>query len=71
MASDRYLARFGGDEFAVLQTDVGDATAAGALAAKIGEIARRALPHRGHEVRVTASIGISYLRAELAGPEAV
>ncbi|MGC2781446.1 MAG: EAL domain-containing protein [Bradyrhizobium sp.] len=69
-ASD-LVARFGGDEFAVLQTEVGEATAAGTLAAKI--VDTLAAPYRigTNEVRVTASLGISFYSAELAGPEAV
>ena len=65
------VARFGGDEFAILQTDVTDPATAGTLARKI--IRSLAAPYMidGDELRVTASIGIAPYSDEVAGPEAM
>jgi diguanylate cyclase (GGDEF)-like protein/PAS domain S-box-containing protein len=53
------VARYGGDEFGVLQTDTSEPANAGALASKIlGTLSRRHLVE-GNEIHVTASIGIS------------
>jgi diguanylate cyclase (GGDEF)-like protein len=63
------VARFGGDEFAVLQTDAFESTASGALAGRI--IAALGNPYfiEGNEVCVTASIGISHSSSALEGPD--
>jgi diguanylate cyclase (GGDEF)-like protein len=52
------IARFGGDEFAILQTDVKDQSAAMLLAGKL--IEQIAVPYTidGHEIRTAASIGV-------------
>ena len=65
------VARFGGDEFAILQTDVTDPAAAGSLAKKI--IRSLADPYTidGDELRITASVGIAPYTDEVAGPEAM
>jgi len=52
------LARLGGDEFAVLQTDLGDATGARIFAEKLLATLRRPTVIDGHEIRITATIGI-------------
>jgi diguanylate cyclase len=65
------FARFGGDEFAVLQTDVGDPAEAGLLASKIGELIAKPYLIEGNEVHISASIGISRYTAEVAGPDAL
>jgi diguanylate cyclase (GGDEF)-like protein len=65
------VARFGGDEFAILQTDVTDPTVAGALAAAIGQLVGAPFNIDGHEVHITSSIGISLYSPEVAGPEAM
>ncbi len=65
------VARFGGDEFAVLARDVADAEPTDALADKI----RTALAARyelgGPVVQVTASIGIARYTADIASPDAL
>ncbi len=63
------VARFGGDEFAILQTNVTDPADAGALAEKIR--ASLAAPYRidGNEVRITVSIGIALYSNEIARPD--
>jgi diguanylate cyclase (GGDEF)-like protein/PAS domain S-box-containing protein len=62
------IARFGGDEFAILQSDVLDPSDAGVFAATI--IQTIAVPFDiGTEIHITASIGISVYSAESANPE--
>jgi diguanylate cyclase (GGDEF)-like protein len=63
------VARFGGDEFAILQSDVTDPAMAGALAAEIGRQLAMPFVIDGHQVRITSSIGISLYTAELVDPE--
>jgi diguanylate cyclase (GGDEF)-like protein len=53
------VARFGGDEFAILQMDASDPLAAATLAARLGTCLACPFMIEGHEVRVTLSIGIS------------
>jgi diguanylate cyclase (GGDEF)-like protein/PAS domain S-box-containing protein len=53
------VARLGGDEFAVLQTEVVHREEAGALAARIIEAVTRPFLCDGHEISVSASIGIT------------
>jgi len=65
------VARFGGDEFAVLQSDAEDVAAAGALAAKIRQILAQPYVIAGNEVHISASIGISHYTADIAGPDAM
>jgi diguanylate cyclase (GGDEF)-like protein len=64
-------ARFGGDEFAILQADVSDPMAAATLAARIGTCLAVPFAIEGHEVRITASIGISPYSVDVAGPAAM
>ena len=58
------VARFGGDEFAILETDIGEPTDAGLLAGKI--LAALAAPFHidGNEIRSGASIGIAVYGAD-------
>jgi diguanylate cyclase (GGDEF)-like protein len=65
------VARFGGDEFAILQADASDPIAAATLAARIGTCLAAPFTIEGHEVRVTASIGISPYSADVVGAEAM
>ena len=65
------VARFGGDEFAILQADASDPMAAATLAARVGTGLAAPFTIEGHEVRITASIGISPYSADLAGVEAM
>jgi diguanylate cyclase (GGDEF)-like protein len=65
------VARFGGDEFAILQTDASDPVAAATLAARVGKCLAAPFEIEGHEVRITASIGISPYMADVAGPAAM
>jgi diguanylate cyclase (GGDEF)-like protein len=65
------VARFGGDEFAVLQHNVSDVAAAGKLAAKICRTV--AAPYRidGNEIHISASIGIAPYAPDITRPEAM
>jgi len=65
------VARFGGDEFAILQTEMADPSAAGALASKVGKALATPFKISGNELRVTVSIGISPFVPGLAGPDAM
>jgi diguanylate cyclase len=65
------VARFGGDEFAILQSDADDLAAAGTLASKIGKIVAEPYSIGGNEVHISASIGISRYTPNVAGPDAV
>ncbi len=53
------VARLGGDEFIVILEDLADPEDAGAVAGKILEDLQTAFTLKGHEVVVTASVGIS------------
>jgi diguanylate cyclase (GGDEF)-like protein len=64
-----FVSRFGGDEFAILQSNVTDASAAGALATKIGNALAAPFLIDGHEINITSSIGISVFTPDLAGPD--
>ena len=63
------VARFGGDEFAILQSDVSDLEAAGSLAAKIRQVVGVPYIIDGNEVHVSSSIGISRYTPDVAGPD--
>jgi diguanylate cyclase len=65
------VARFGGDEFAILQSDVDDLAAAGTLASKICKIVAEPYSVDGNEVHISASIGISHYSPDVAGPDAM
>jgi predicted signal transduction protein with EAL and GGDEF domain len=65
------VARFGGDEFAILQSDADDLAAAGTLAAKIGKIVAEPYSIEGKEVHISASIGISRYTPDVAMPDAM
>ena len=65
------VARIGGDEFTILQTDADDATAAGVLADKTAILLGKPYVIGGNEVHITVSLGISYYEPETAGPDAM
>jgi len=65
------VARFGGDEFAVLQNDIEDTANVAALASKIGEALAAPFTIDGNQVHTTASIGIVPYRGELATVDAM
>lgn len=65
------VARFGGDEFAILVSNVSDPTDAGALASRIAEVLDEPFSINGHKISVTSSIGIALFSHDIAGPEAM
>ncbi|MGA7457636.1 MAG: EAL domain-containing protein [Methyloceanibacter sp.] len=69
--ADDLVARFGGDEFAVLLTEVSDPVTAEDLAARIGRHLSAPFSIKGHKIRITSSIGISLYSPEVAGAEAM
>jgi diguanylate cyclase len=65
------VARFGGDEFAVLQHNAADETAAGLLAAKLCATVSAPYLIDGNEIHISASIGISPYAPGVSSPEAM
>ena len=65
------LARFGGDEFAVLQLAPSDSAAAAALAMKIRNAMALPFAIEGNDVTVTASIGIAMYSVETDTPDSM
>jgi diguanylate cyclase (GGDEF)-like protein/PAS domain S-box-containing protein len=63
------IARLGGDEFAILLSHVEDLGDAVHVAERIQEIISTSVVISGHEVYVTASIGIALSTEETRGPE--
>jgi diguanylate cyclase len=65
------VARFGGDEFAVLQTGVSGFGTATLLAAKLNKLLAAPFTLDGSDVRISASIGITHNSGQCAEPDAV
>jgi Amt family ammonium transporter len=65
------IARFGGDEFAVLLDEVQVAADAERVAERIQTAVREPVTLGGHEVQVSASIGIALGATEYATPEQI
>jgi diguanylate cyclase (GGDEF)-like protein len=65
------VARFGGDEFAILQANAGAEGASEALAEKIVAALNETSMLEGHAARISASIGVSRYVEELDGPDAM
>ena len=65
------VARFGGDEFAVLQDDIADAGSIETLAAKIGETISALYAIGENQVHTTASIGIVPYDSDVTGVDAM
>jgi diguanylate cyclase (GGDEF)-like protein/PAS domain S-box-containing protein len=63
------VARFGGDEFAVLQDEMADVANVEALASKIGEAIARPFDIAGNQIRTSASIGVVPYRSDLANAD--
>ena len=62
------VARFGGDEFAILQTGVSEAGDAAALAQRVNKVLSQAFLIGGNDIHITVSIGISVFDASIAEP---
>jgi diguanylate cyclase len=65
------VARFGGDEFAILQSNAGGEGTSEALAEKIVAALNETSMLEGHAARISASIGVSRYVEELDGPDAM
>jgi diguanylate cyclase (GGDEF)-like protein/PAS domain S-box-containing protein len=65
------LARFGGDEFALLMSDIGDPTDAGVLAHKLLQIMAKPVLLDGNQIRSGVSIGIATYDPDDPGAEAL
>ncbi len=65
------VARFGGDEFAVLQDDMQDIAAAEALAAKICRTVGTSLSIGDNQIHTSASVGVVPYRRDITDPEAM
>ena len=63
------VARFGGDEFAVIAADVTDSTEAAAIAERLGSTLREPFPILGNELRIGASIGVALHGPDVSGAE--
>ena len=63
------IARLGGDEFAILLEDVKDASAAAAVAERLGAELQRPFVFEGRELFVTVSIGIALTISRRMTPE--
>jgi len=59
------VSRFGGDEFAILQSDVTDPSTAGTLAAKIRALLAEPYTIDGNVLRITATMGIALYAPEV------
>jgi diguanylate cyclase (GGDEF)-like protein/PAS domain S-box-containing protein len=65
------VARLGGDEFVVLSENLRDRRGAAAVAGRITRALQSTIPLDGHEVLVTASIGIAFGASSEDRPEAL
>ena len=65
------VARFGGDEFAILLEDMTDVAAAEVLAAEICRLLGTSLSLDGNQVHTSASVGVVPYRRDIADPEAM
>jgi diguanylate cyclase (GGDEF)-like protein/PAS domain S-box-containing protein len=63
------VARFGGDEFAVIATDLSDPTEAAAIAERLGSTLREPFPILGNDLRIGASIGVALHGADVESAE--
>jgi len=65
------VARFGGDEFAILQANVNDMTQIEALARKINAVLSAPIAIGGSQINATASIGVVPYRPDIGDAEAM
>lgn len=65
------VARFGGDEFAILQSNAGAEGASEALAAKVVAVLNETSMLEGRAARISASVGVSRYVEGLDGPDAM
>jgi diguanylate cyclase (GGDEF)-like protein len=65
------VARFGGDEFTILCDDVADEAEVALIADRIKEVVAEPVSLRGHELTVTASLGIAHTTDPHTDPAAL
>jgi len=65
------VARFGGDEFALLQEDITDVASTESLAAKICRAVAAPIAVDGNQIHTSASVGIVPYRGDISDPEAM
>jgi diguanylate cyclase (GGDEF)-like protein/PAS domain S-box-containing protein len=63
------VSRFGGDEFAVIATDITDPTEAAAVAERLGSALREPFAILGNDLRIGASIGVALHGADVESAE--
>jgi diguanylate cyclase (GGDEF)-like protein len=63
------VARFGGDEFAILESDVADPTEAATLAERLQKALRVPFQMLGNDIRISASVGIALYGVEITAAE--
>jgi diguanylate cyclase (GGDEF)-like protein len=71
MRTGDLVARFGGDEFAILLNEIGDPAAAEDFALRIARHLSAPFSIKGHKIRITSSIGIALYSPQVAGAEAM
>lgn len=71
LRDDDFVARFGGDEFVILQANVGDAQQIALLAERLCAALAQPFNIAGHHIRIGASIGISSATAGSCEPDAL
>ncbi|MFI5020896.1 MAG: EAL domain-containing protein [Alphaproteobacteria bacterium] len=65
------VARLGGDEFAVIQTGLSDPADAAVLSTKLIDVLSSPFSVEGHEVHITASVGIAVCTPDVADEHAI
>ena len=65
------IARLGGDEFTILLNDLSEPSRASLIAQRIHDVLQRAFTPGGHEIYVTASIGIALSVAGYTRPDQI
>lgn len=65
------VARFGGDEFAVVETDLSDPADAAVMADNILKALREPFPIQGNDIRTGASVGIAVYGPDSPDPESL
>ncbi len=71
MRSNDLVARFGGDEFAMIVTDIGDARDAAGVAETLIGAMRAPFSIKGYEIRSSVSMGIALFGADRPSAEAL